>query len=137
MNLTFARCFVIVHDPDLALTFYRDALGLELRNDVARDRFRWITVGAASQPDVEIVLTNYLNGSPADGDAVAALVAKGALNGVHFHTDGLDAAFEKVRASGAEIVEEPTDQPWGARDCAVRDPSGNLVRIDQPPAAKP
>ena len=135
MNLTLARCFVQVSDPDLALTFYRDELGLELRNDVARDGFRWITVGAATQPDVAIVLTNYLNGSPADGDAVAALIAKGALNGVHFHTDDLDATFEKIRASGAEIVQEPTEQPWGTRDCAVRDPSGNLVRIDQPPVA--
>jgi len=135
MNLTLSQCFVLVHDPDLALDFYRDTLGLELRNDVARGDFRWITVGAASQPGVAIVLTNYLNGSPADGDALAALVAKGALNGVHFHTDDLDASFEKLRASGAEIVQEPTDQPWGTRDCAVRDPSGNLVRIDQPPAA--
>jgi catechol 2,3-dioxygenase-like lactoylglutathione lyase family enzyme len=131
MDLTFARCFVQVHDPDLALAFYRDALGLELRHDVARDDFRWITVGAASQPGVEIVLTNYVNGSPADIDVLAALAAKGALNGVHFHSDDLDATFEKVRASGAEIVQEPADQPWGARDCAVRDPSGNLVRIDQ------
>ena len=132
MNLTLACCFVQVHDPDLALTFYREALGLELRNDVANEGFRWITVGGASQPDVEIVPTNYVNGSPADGDAVAALLAKGALNGVHLHTDDLDAIFEKIRASGAEIVSEPADQPWGARDCAVRDPSGNLVRIDQP-----
>ena len=135
MNLTLSQCFVIVHDPDLALAFYRDALGLELRNDVAKEGFRWITVAAASQPGVAIVLTNYLNGSPADGEAVAALVAKGALNGVHFHTDDLDATFEKLRASGAEIVQEPTDQPWGTRDLAVRDPSGNMVRIDQPPAA--
>jgi catechol 2,3-dioxygenase-like lactoylglutathione lyase family enzyme len=135
MNLTFSQCFVLVHDPDLALAFYRDTLGLELRNDVARGDFRWITVGAASQPGVAIVVTNYLNGSPADSDALGALVAKGALNGVHFHTDDLDATFEKLRASGAEIVQEPTDQPWGTRDCAVRDPSGNLVRIDQPPAA--
>lgn len=135
MDLTLARCFVQVHDADDALTFYRDALGLELRNDVAHEGFRWITVGGASQPDVEIVLTNYLCGSPADGDALAALVAKGALNGLHFHTDDLDATFEKVRASGAEIVQEPSEQPWGTRDCAVRDPSGNLVRIDQPPAA--
>jgi len=135
MNLTLSQCFVLVHDPDLALTFYRDALGLELRNDVARQDFRWITVGAPSQPGVAIVLTNYLNGSPADGDALAALVAKGALNGVHFHTDDLDATFEKLRASDAEIVQEPTDQPWGTRDFAVRDPSGNLLRIDQPPAS--
>jgi catechol 2,3-dioxygenase-like lactoylglutathione lyase family enzyme len=135
MNLTLSQCFVLVHDPDLALAFYRDTLGLELHNDVARGDFRWITVGAASQPGVAIVLTNYLAGSPADGDALAALLAKGALNGVHFHTDDLDTTFEKLRASGAEIVQEPTDQPWGTRDCAVRDPSGNLVRIDQPPAA--
>ena len=135
MNLTLSQCFVLVHDPDLALTFYRDALGLELRNDVARQDFRWITVGAPSQPGVAIVLTNYLNGSPADGDALAALVAKGALNGVHFHTDDLDATFERLRASDAEIVQEPTDQPWGTRDFAVRDPSGNLLRIDQPPAS--
>jgi catechol 2,3-dioxygenase-like lactoylglutathione lyase family enzyme len=134
MTLTLSTCFVIVHDPDLALGFYRDALGLELRNDVARENFRWITVGAAGQPEVGIVLTNYLNGSPADGEAVAALVAKGALNGVHFRTDSLDVAFEKVRAAGAEIVSEPADQPWGTRDFAVRDPSGNLVRVDQPPA---
>ena len=131
MDLTLARCFLQVHDPDLALAFYRDALGLDVRNDVARENFRWITVGAASQPDVEIVLTNYLAGSPADGDAIAALVAKGALNGVHFHTDDLDATFATLRRAGAEIVQEPTDQPWGARDGAVRDPSGNLVRIDQ------
>ncbi len=135
MNLTLSTCFVLVHDPDQALAFYRDTLGLELRNDVAKGDFRWITVGADSQPGVAIVLTNYLNGSPADNDTLAALIAKGALNGVHFHSDDLDATFEKLRDSDAEIVQEPTDQPWGTRDCAVRDPSGNLIRIDQPPAA--
>jgi catechol 2,3-dioxygenase-like lactoylglutathione lyase family enzyme len=135
MNLTLSQCFVLVHDPDGALTFYRDTLGLELRNDVARDGFRWITVGAASQPDVAIVITNYLNGSPADSDTLAGLIAKGALNGVHFRSDDLDAAFEKVKAAGAEIVQEPTEQFWGTKDFAVRDPSGNLIRIDQPPAA--
>lgn len=131
MDLTLARCFIQINDPDEALKFYRDALGLEVRKDVANDGFRWVTVGAASQPDVEIVLTNYLNGSPADGDAVAALVAKGAMNGVHFHADDLDAVFDKLQGAGVEIVQEPTDQPWGARDGAVRDPSGNPVRIDQ------
>ena len=131
MDLTLARCFVQVHDPDLALAFYRDALGLEVRNDVARESSRWITVGAGSQPGVEIVLTNYVNGGPGDSDALAALLAKGALNGVHFHTDDLDATFEKVRAAGAEIVQEPAEQPWGVRDCAFRDPAGNLVRIQQ------
>jgi catechol 2,3-dioxygenase-like lactoylglutathione lyase family enzyme len=131
MELTVARCFVQVHDPDVALAFYRDALGLEVRNDVANEGFRWITVGAVSQPEVAIVLSDYVNGGPADRDAVAALLAKGALNGVHFHTDDIEAAFERVRAAGAEIVQEPTDQFWGVRDFAVRDPSGNLVRVDQ------
>jgi catechol 2,3-dioxygenase-like lactoylglutathione lyase family enzyme len=135
MDLALSTCFVQVHDPDLALVFYRDVLGLELRNDVANEDFRWITVGAASQPGVAIVLTNFVNGSPADRDTIAALLAKGTLNGVHFRTDDLDATFEKVRASGADIVQEPTEQFWGTRDFAVRDPSGNLVRIDQPPAA--
>jgi catechol 2,3-dioxygenase-like lactoylglutathione lyase family enzyme len=135
MEITFSRCFVLVSDPDLALAFYRDGLGLELRQDVARGDFRWLTVGAASQPGVAIVITNYLDGSPADKDELSALIAKGAVTGVHFHADDLDAAFEKVRASGAEIVQEPTDQPWGPRDFAVRDPSGNLVRIEQSPAA--
>jgi catechol 2,3-dioxygenase-like lactoylglutathione lyase family enzyme len=134
MNLTLSTCFVLVHDPDAALRFYRDTLGLELRNDVAREDFRWITVGAPTQPEVGIVLTNYLNGSPADIDALSALIAKGALNGVHFQTDDLDGAFDKASAANAEIVQEPTDQPWGTRDFAMRDPSGNMVRIDQPPA---
>ena len=135
MNISLSTCFVQVHDPDLALAFYRDQLGLEVRNDVANEGFRWITVGSASQPDVAIVITNYVNGGPDDGNALAALLAKGALNGVHFRSDDLDAMFEKLRDSGAEIVQEPTEQFWGTRDFAVRDPSGNLVRIDQPPAA--
>ncbi len=134
MNLTLSQCFVLIHDPDAALAFYRDTLGLDVRMDVAREDFRWITVGAPSQPGVAIVLTNYLNGSPADNEALEALIAKGALNGVHFRSEDLDADFEKVRAAGAEIVQEPIEQPWGTRDFAVRDPSGNLVRIDQPPA---
>jgi len=135
MDLSLSTCFVQVHDPDLALVFYRDVLGLELRNDVANDDFRWITVGAAAQPGVAIVLTNYVCGTPADSDTVAALLAKGALHGVNFNTADLDATFDKIRAWGADIVQEPTEQPWGVRDCAVRDPSGNLIRIDQPPAA--
>jgi catechol 2,3-dioxygenase-like lactoylglutathione lyase family enzyme len=127
MELTLARCFVQVHDPDEALAFYRDTLGLELRNDVAREGHRWITLGAGP---AEIVVTNYVNGGPGDGDALAALLAKGALNGVHFHTEDLDAAFDRVRASGVEIVQEPDDRPWGVRDGAVRDPAGNLIRIE-------
>ena len=134
MDITLSTCFIQVNDPDLALAFYRDTLGLEVRNDVARGDLRWITVGSAAQPGVSIVITNYLAGSPDDGEAIAALIAKGALNGVHFQTGDLDALFEKVRASGAEVVQEPAEQFWGSRDFAVRDPSGNLVRIDQPPA---
>jgi uncharacterized glyoxalase superfamily protein PhnB len=134
MELTLSTCFIQVHDPDVALAFYRDTLGLEVRNDVANEGFRWITVGSAAQPGVSIVITNYLNGGPDDNDMIAALIAKGALNGVHFRADDLDAAFEKIRASGAEIVQEPTEQFWGTRDFAVRDPSGNMVRVDQPPA---
>ena len=131
--ITLSQCFVIVTDPDPALAFYRDALGLELRNDVARGDFRWITVGAASQPGVSIVLTNYLNGSPADAEAVTSLVAKGALNGVHFHTDDLDATFAKVRDFGRRGRVRAGRPTVGREDFAVRDPSGNLVRIDQPP----
>ena len=134
MNLKLSTCFVIVNDPDEALAFYRDNLGMEVRNDVARESFRWITVGSASQPDVSIVLTNYVNGSPEDNDAVAAMIAKGALYGVHLQADDLDTTFQQLRAGGAEIVQEPADQPWGVRDGAVRDPSGNLIRIEQPPA---
>ena len=135
MDITLSTCFVVVDDPDRALAFYRDALGLEVRNDVANEGSRWITVGSPAQPDVAIVLTNFLNGSPADREAVAGLVAKGALNGVHFRSGDVDATFETVRAAGAEIVQEPTEQFWGVRDFAVRDPAGNLVRIEQPPAA--
>ncbi len=135
MNLKLSTCFVQVNDPDSALAFYRDGLGLELRHEVPREGFRWITVGSASQPEISIVLTNYVNGGPDDNDVVAALLAKGALNGVHFQADDLEAVFERLRKSGAEIVEEPKDQPWGVRDGAVRDPSGNLVRIEQSPAA--
>jgi len=134
MNLTLSTCFVLVNDPDEALAFYRDKLGMEVRNDVARDAFRWITVGSTSQPDVSIVLTNYVNGSPEDNDAVAAMIAKGALYGVHLQADDLDGTFQQLRSGGAEIVQEPADQPWGVRDGAVRDPSGNLIRIEQPPA---
>ena len=135
MDLTLSTCFVLVHDPDVALAFYRDTLGLEVRNDVANGDFRWITVGGSSQPGVSIVLTNYLNGSPADNDQLAALLAKGALNGVNFSSKDVDADFAQVRDAGAEIVQEPTEQFWGAKDFAVRDPSGNMVRVEQRPGA--
>ena len=123
--------FIPVHDPDAALGFYRDALGLELRNDVASDGFRWVTVGAPGQ-EVNIVLSQPHGGrSQVEGDALLTLVTKGSIQAAIFSSDDLDATFDKVVASGAEVLEEPTSQPWGARDCAVRDPSGNLVRIAQ------
>lgn len=132
MSITVQTVFIPVHDPEAALAFYRDALGLEVRMDVASDGFRWITVGAPGQ-DVSVVLSQPHGGrSQAEGDALLALVTQGSLQAAIFATDDLDATFEKVRASGsAEILQEPTSQPWGARDCAVRDPSGNLVRIAQ------
>jgi catechol 2,3-dioxygenase-like lactoylglutathione lyase family enzyme len=131
MTISVSTMFISVHDPDAALGFYRDALGLEVRNDVSANGFRWITVGAPGQ-DVNVVLSQPHGGrSPAEGDALLSLVTKGAMQAAIFSTDDLDATFERVRASGAEVVQEPTAQSWGAKDCAVRDPSGNLVRIAQ------
>jgi len=131
MTVTLSSMFINVHDPDEALRFYRDALGLEVRMDVSSEGFRWVTVGAPGQ-DVGIVLSQPHGGrSQAEGDALLALVTQGSLQAAIFRSDDLDATFEKVRASGAEVLEEPTTQPWGVRDCAVRDPSGNLVRIQQ------
>lgn len=129
MALTVSTMFIPVHDPDAALRFYRDGLGLEVRNDVAAGGFRWVTVGASGQ-DVDIVLFQPHGGrSEAEGDALLKLVTQGSLQAAIFRSDDLDTTFEKLRASGAEVLEEPTTQPWGARDCAFRDPSGNLVRI--------
>ncbi len=131
MTVTVASMFIAVHDPDAALAFYRDGLGLEVRNDVASDGFRWVTVGAAGQ-DVDIVLFQPHGGrSQVEGDALLTLVTQGSLQAAIFRADDLDATFERLRASGAEVLSEPASQPWGARDCAFRDPSGNLVRIAQ------
>ena len=130
MDLSLSNCFVTVHDPDLALAFYRDVLGLELRNDVAAEGFRWLTLSPPSQPDVQIVLVQpHAGHSQEDGDRLAELLVKGSLPGVNFTTDDVDETFEKVRASGAEVMQEPADQFWGVRDCAFRDPSGNMIRI--------
>lgn len=131
MTISVSQMFVTVNDPDEALFFYRDALGLEVRMDVESDGFRWVTVGAPGQ-DVAIVLSQPHGGrSQTEGDALQALVTQGSLQAAIFSTDDLDTTFEKVRASGAEVLQEPVSQPWGARDCAFRDPSGNLVRIAQ------
>ena len=131
MPVTLSAMFISVHDPDAALVFYRDALGLEVRADVASEGFRWVTVGAPGQ-DVDIVLSQPHGGrSQTEGDALLSLVTQGSLQAAIFRSDDVDATFEKVRASGAEVLQEPTSQPWGVRDCAFRDPSGNLVRIAQ------
>ncbi len=131
MPVNLSAMFISVNDPDAALGFYRDALGLEVRNDVSSDGFRWVTVGAPGQ-DVDIVLSQPHGGrSQAEGDALQALVTQGSMQAAILRSDDLDTTFEKVRASGAEVLQEPTSQPWGARDCAFRDPSGNLVRIAQ------
>ena len=131
MAVTVTTMFIPVHDPDEALGFYRDALGLEVRLDVENEGLRWVTVGAPGQ-DVSIVLFPPQGGrSEAEADALLSLVTKGSLQAALFQADDLDTTFETLRASGAEVLQEPADQPWGVRDCAFRDPSGNLVRVSQ------
>ncbi|MCB1027674.1 MAG: VOC family protein [Ilumatobacteraceae bacterium] len=131
MTVSVSKMFIPVHDPDEALAFYRDALGLEVRLDVENDGFRWVTVGAPGQ-DVDVVLFQPHGGrSQTEGDALLSLVTQGSLQAAIFNAEDLDATFERVEASGAEVLEEPTEQFWGVKDCAVRDPSGNLVRIAQ------
>ncbi|WP_329379175.1 VOC family protein [Streptomyces sp. NBC_01716] len=136
MTIALQYSHITVNDPDEALTFYRDALGLEVRNDVASGGFRWVTLGSPTQPGLELVLSEpHAGRSKADGDALQELLTKGVLTQIVFRTDDVDATFEKVRSAGAEVLQEPIDQPWGPRDCAFRDPSGNTVRISQEPKA--
>ncbi|MEV8035388.1 VOC family protein [Streptomyces sp. NPDC086182] len=132
MDLKLSQCFISVDDHDKALAFYRDVLGLEVRGDVRFEGMRWVTVGSPLQPDVEIVLEPPAadpDASPADKQAMAELLAKGMLRGVIFSTSDCDELFERVRASGADVLQEPVDQPYGLRDCAFRDPAGNLLRF--------
>jgi uncharacterized glyoxalase superfamily protein PhnB len=133
MTTSISAVHVLVDDPDAALAFYRDTLGLTVLNEVARDEFRWITLATESQPEIQIVLSQpHAGRSQEDGDTIAALLAKGELRPLHFRSDDLDATFEKVAgAPGAEVLQEPVDQPWGVRDGAVRDPAGNFLRIEQ------
>ena len=138
MDITLANCFIAVDDHDKALAFYRDILGLEVRNDVGFEGMRWVTVGSPAQPDVSIVLEPPVAdpaASPADRRAAAELLAKGLLRGVNFTTDDCDATFERIRTAGGEVLQEPMDQPYGVRDCAFRDPAGNLLRFMQPRTA--
>jgi predicted enzyme related to lactoylglutathione lyase len=133
MTVSISAVHVLVDDPDAALTFYRDTLGLTVRNEVAHGGFRWITLSTDSQPEIQIVLSQpHAGRSQEDGDVIAALLAKGELRPLHFSSDNLDETFEQVAgAPGAEVLEEPASQPWGVRDAAVRDPAGNFLRIEQ------
>ncbi|MFG2328339.1 VOC family protein [Streptomyces sp. NPDC048604] len=135
MDINLSTCFITVDDHDRAIPFYRDVLGLEVRNDVGFEGMRWVTVGSPAQPDIDIVLETPVadpTASPVDRDAVTAMVAKGLIRGVIFRTDDVDATFERVRAAGADVLQEPVDQPYGVRDCAFRDPAGNMIRFSQP-----
>ncbi|MFC7818214.1 MULTISPECIES: VOC family protein [unclassified Streptomyces] len=135
MDINLSQCFIAVDDHDKALAFYRDVLGMEVRNDVGFEGMRWVTVGSPAQPDVDIVLEPPLadpNASEADQEAMDRLLAKGLLRGVIFTTDDVDATFERISAAGAEVLQEPVDQPYGVRDCAFRDPAGNMLRFNQP-----
>ncbi len=133
MEVSLSTVHILVDDPEAALAFYRDALGLTVQYDGTRGEFRWITLVTESQPEVAIVLSHPRVGrSEADGDAMAAMLAKGEFRPVHLRCDDLDAVFARVAATpGADVLQEPADQPWGVRDGAVRDPAGNMLRIEQ------
>jgi catechol 2,3-dioxygenase-like lactoylglutathione lyase family enzyme len=133
MDIRISHSFVIVDDQEKALTFYRDALGLVVTADAPLGPYRWLTVSAPGHPGMEVVLaTPDMGHGPDDTESLKMLLAKGALNGVLFTGDDCDAWFERVRGTGAEVLQEPIDQPYGVRDCAFRDPSGNHIRIASP-----
>jgi predicted enzyme related to lactoylglutathione lyase len=134
MEITIHSSFLPHDDPDASLTFYRDTLGFEVRNDVGYEGMRWITVGPAGQPGTSIVL--YPPGAdPSVTDderrTIAEMMAKGTFASLLLATPDLTTTFEQVQAGGAEVVQEPTDQPYGVRDCAIRDPAGNMIRIQE------
>ncbi len=130
--MTLANCFVVVDDHDTALAFYRDTLGLEVQQDVSQGDFRWLSLACPTMPGVQITIQSvagYPGMSQADRDAMADMLAKGVLTPLIFACEDVDAVFEQVRARGAEVVQEPMDQFYGVRDCAVRDPAGNMIRF--------
>jgi catechol 2,3-dioxygenase-like lactoylglutathione lyase family enzyme len=134
MTITIHASFLPQNDPDASLAFYRDILGFEVRNDVGYNGLRWITVGPADQPGTSIVLFPPAASPGVNDDekrTIAEMMAKGTYAMMLLATPDLDVTFEKIQASGAEIVEEPTMQPYGVRDCAVRDPAGNLLRVQE------
>ncbi len=136
MDINIASAFLPQNDPDAALAFYRDILGFEVRNDVGYDGMRWLTVGPADQPATSLVLFPP-GADPGVTDderrTILEMMAKGTFAILTLSTPDLDGTFAQLEASGAEIVQEPIEQPYGIRDCAVRDPAGNLIRINQVP----
>jgi catechol 2,3-dioxygenase-like lactoylglutathione lyase family enzyme len=134
MDITIHASYLPHDDPDKALAFYRDILGFEVRTDVGYQGMRWITVGPPSQPGTSIVL-HPPGADPGITDeerkTITAMMAKGTYGGINLATKDLDSTFERLQASDAEVVQEPTDQPYGVRDCAFRDPAGNMVRIQE------
>jgi len=134
MDITINASFLPQNDPDAATAFYRDVLGFEVRNDVGYQGMHWITVGPADQPGTSIVLFPP-EATPGLTDderrTVAEMMAKGTYATLLLATKDVDDTFDKLQASDAEVVQEPTDQPYGVRDCAFRDPAGNLLRIQQ------
>jgi catechol 2,3-dioxygenase-like lactoylglutathione lyase family enzyme len=135
MDITIHYTYLPHTDPEASLAFYRDTLGFEVRNDVGYEGMRWITVGPADQPDTSIVLTPPAVDPGITDDerrTIAEMMAKGTYASIVLATKDLNGAFERLQASDAEVVQEPTEQPYGVRDCAFRDPAGNLVRIQEP-----
>jgi uncharacterized glyoxalase superfamily protein PhnB len=136
MNLTIHQAFLPHDDPKATLAFYRDTLGFEVRNEVEYGGMHWITVGPAGQPGTSIVLHPPAADPGITDDerrTIAEMMAKGTYAGINLATEDIDVTFEQLQAGvsngGAEVVQEPTDQPWGVRDCAFRDPAGNMIRI--------
>lgn len=134
MDVTIHYAFLPHTDADAALGFWCDTLGFELRNDVGYDGLRWLTVGPPNQPGTAIVL-HPPAADPGITDeerrVILELIAKGSYGAMALATKDLDGLFDKLHANGADVVQEPTDQPWGVRDCAFRDPAGNMIRINQ------
>ena len=134
MNLTIHTTFLPQDDPQAAVTFYRDTLGFEVRADVGYNDMHWITVGPPDQPDMNIVLEPPALDPGLNDDerrSILEMMAKGSYARLILATKDLDATFDKIQATGAEVIQEPTDQPYGVRDCAFRDPAGNHIRINQ------
>ena len=136
MDISIFSSFLPQDDPEAALAFYRDMLGFEVRNDVKYNGMHWITVGPPGQPEISIVL-HPPGITPGTTDeerkTIAEMMAKGTYAGINLATKDLDATFARLQAGDAEVVQEPTDQPYGVRDCAFRDPAGNLIRIQELP----